>query len=153
MAAWCGWKAKMLRSFANLLRLHRNWPESSIFVPSNTLHLPPLCTSTSGLLRGEVLVPSSQAEWLQTGRTGPSAEVVCCCCWLWRMLVFLSAACFSVQLSSPELNSCFIAIIKWGWTHIFDHLYDLMQHATMKDMMLIVCLYGNFRGQSLFKSI
>lgn len=36
----------------------------------------------------EVLVPSSQAEWLHTGRTIPSAEVVCGSCWVWKMLVF-----------------------------------------------------------------
>lgn len=71
--------------FSNLCGLHRTWPESTIFVPSDTLHLPPpphhhlLCTSISGLLRLEGLVglvPSSQAEWLQTGRNTPSAEVV-----------------------------------------------------------------------------
>lgn len=35
----------------------------------------------------EILVPPS-SEWLHTGRTIPSAEVVCCSCWVWKMLVF-----------------------------------------------------------------
>lgn len=37
----------------------------------HALTLPPLCTSISGVLRAEILVLSSQAEWLQTGRAGP----------------------------------------------------------------------------------
>lgn len=50
---------------------------------------PPSCTSISGVLRAEISVPSSRAEWLQTGRTGPSAEVV-----LPALLLTVEDVCF-----------------------------------------------------------
>lgn len=77
---------------------------------------PPLCTSISGVLRAEILVPSSQAEWLQTGRTGPSAEVVSPLLltveeWFW--VLFLLSNINNSLLLSSVVNVCFIDMIKW----------------------------------------
>lgn len=92
--------------FSNLCGLHRTWPEMTIFVPSDTLHLPPPPPPFMHpyLWVAEGWVPSSQAEWLQTWRNTPSAEVVTAAavavandrgCWcFWVQSAF--------QQSSPE---------------------------------------------------
>lgn len=133
------------------------------------LTLPPLCTSISGVLRAEILVPSSQAEWLQTGRTGPSAEVVlllllllllttkdvsifeCCFCYL-----TLITDCFSIQFSSVQcvlywhdktdnmdIHTQGVDTKSWppAQSNAIHH-----NNPLVKLMMLILHLYGNFWG-------
>lgn len=86
---------------------------------------PPLCTSISGALRAAVWLPSSQVEWLQTGRTVPSAQVVLLLLTAEDVSILsadlgflvLFTACFSTQS-----DVCFIYMMNYNMqTHTPTH--------------------------------
>lgn len=124
-------------------------------VPSRTLTLPPLCTSVSGVLRAEILVLSSQAEWLQTGRAGPICWSSLLCRTLLLFLLFDINNLPAFWFSSALLNACFIRDDKNGQYEHTGGWVDTKSWSPVQfnpfveHMMLIVCLYGDVWGRSL----
>lgn len=113
----------------------------------------PGCTSLS--LSAQLPAPSSQAEWLQTGRDGSSAEVVLLLVLTREDMIFLLCSffffffkrlflLFRINNRQPfnwlQLDSV-CALLTWqnrqhmdvcthrGWTPNHDHLLDLMQFS------------------------
>lgn len=111
--------------------------------PLPSLHAQPL--SRRGFFWG---APSSQVKWLHTGRTLPSAQVVCYSCWLWKLLVFLffkAQTCFSVQQRPTWAYSRFIGL--WNAQRCictqgprFDHLRDPRQYVKPCSSVRLRCL-------------
>lgn len=119
---------------------------------THTLSVSPGCTSLS--LSAQLPAPSSQAEWLQTGRDGSSAEVVLLLVLTREDMIFLLCSfffffkglflLFRINNRQPfnwlQLDSV-CALLTWqnrqhmdvcthrGWTPNHDHLLDLMQFS------------------------